>query len=394
MGAAGTVLGLAAAAMSLILPPVGRPILWTAGQFLALGTALARWFVALPFAWVRAFTPTLPELAIVYAMLALWLCRPMPDTSKSAPLSDASRRQSSSPQERRPKALLVLAGALVAALATDAAWWIHRRYFNRDLRITFVSVGQGDCAVVRFPGARVMVVDAGGQFGEFDPGERILAPFLWSQKIMHVDYMVLSHPELDHFGGFDFIARNFSPAQFWTIANSSPDIKYVELLGRLAEAGVRLKIVDASLSPLSIGGVGVRCLNPRPGGAASRNNSSMVLRLDFGPTSVLFTGDLEAAGERALMERVPDLRATILKAPHHGSATSSSDRFVESVHPAAVVISVGYRNRFDFPAVEVVDRFRRIGARVLRTDLDGAVEVDATGTSMALSTGRPTFDSR
>jgi competence protein ComEC len=91
--------------------------------------------------------------------------------------------------------------------------------------VTFLSVGQGDGAVVRFPGARVMLIDAGGSFSdEFDPGERLVAAYLWSRKIMHVDYLVLSHPELDHFGGFNFVARNFGPSEFWAINAPAPTI--------------------------------------------------------------------------------------------------------------------------------------------------------------------------
>src|SRR5205823_7633722 len=142
--------------------------------------------------------------------------------------------------------------AVFATLAVitigDVGWWTYQRFFRSELRVTFLSVGQGDAAVVRFPGGRVMLIDAGGAFsGEFDPGERIVAPYLWSQKIMRVDYLVLSHPELDHFGGFDFIARNFRPREFWTIASGSPDITYRALLQALARQQLKLRLIDTSL---------------------------------------------------------------------------------------------------------------------------------------------------
>ena len=93
---------------------------------------------------------------------------------------------------------------------------------------------------------------------------------------------------------------------------------------------------------------------------------------------MLFTGDIEAAGERSLLARTPAamLAATVLKAPHHGSRTSSSSSFVAAVRPRVVVLSLGYRNRFGFPAAEVVDRYLEAGARVFRTDRSGAVSVD------------------
>ena len=124
-----------------------------------------------------------------------------------------------------------MAVILAAALLVDAGWWTYQRYFNPDLRVTFLSVGEGDAAVVRFPGARVMLIDGGGAFrGTFDPGERVVAAYLWSNKIMHVDYMALSHPDRDHFGGLIFIAHNFSPSEFWTSGRGSADESYSKLL--------------------------------------------------------------------------------------------------------------------------------------------------------------------
>jgi competence protein ComEC len=383
MGAAGTVVGLSAVALSFIWAAPARAMLWVAGQLLVAGTRLAGWFVTWPMAWTRTFTPTPLELAITYALLLLWLYWPIAGSPGAHRVGAGSEKVPLRPSNLGRLAVL---GVLIAGLSLDALWWIRQRYFNPDLRVTFLSVGEGDCAVVRFPGSRVMVIDGGGSSGEFDPGERILAPYLWSQKIARVDYLVLSHPELDHFGGLAFVARNFRPQEFWTISAPSPDLKYADLLGMLADAGTRLRIVDSSFVPPQIGGTDLRCLGPPPDQVASRNNSSMVIRLRFGPSSILFTGDLEAIGEHSLIAHTEDLRSTILKAPHHGSATSSTESLVERVHPSAVVISVGYRNRFGFPAVEVVDRYRAIGATVLRTDQDGAVEVDASPTGMKLGT--------
>ncbi|MFI5352641.1 MAG: DNA internalization-related competence protein ComEC/Rec2 [Candidatus Binatales bacterium] len=382
MGFAGVTLGLAGAATSFVCAPVARGVLRLAGRFLAAGTWLARWFVGWPFAWTRTFTPTVPELAIAYGFLALWLCWPLSGSDR--PPEQHSNLPKPAPPPSAPRWRIVVLSVLGVALALDAAWWTRDRYFNPDLRITFVSVGQGDCAVIRFPDSRVMLVDGGGELGEFDPGERIVAPYLWSRKIMHVDYLALSHPELDHFGGFGFIARNFHPEEFWTIPAASPDRSYLELLGELAQAGTRVRIVDSSFAPATVGGVALEFLNPRAGEVASRNDSSMVVKMIFGATAVLFTGDLEAKGERSLIATRLDLRATVLKAPHHGSASSSTEAFVEMVHPAIAIISDGYHNRFGFPAPEVLDRYRRIGADLLRTDQNGAIEIDASRTSMSL----------
>jgi competence protein ComEC len=241
-------------------------------------------------------------------------------------------------------------------------------------------VGEGDAAVVRFADGRVMLIDAGGAWrGGFDFGERVVARYLWSRKIMRVDYLVVSHPDLDHFGGMAFIARNFSPREFWAPYAIKPEPTYTALLAEVAAERIPVRFVNSSMKPLRVGDAVVRCLSPVPGEVERKdNNLSLVLRIGEGRQSALFTGDIEAAGERAMLERAgaAQLSATVLKAPHHGSRTSSSPALVAAVHPRIAVLSLGWRNIFGFPAPEVVDRYRASGARVFRTDLDGAVSVD------------------
>lgn len=195
---------------------------------------------------------------------------------------------------------------------------------------------------------------------------------------MRVDYIAMSHADLDHFGGLDFIAMNFAPRAFWTNGVGSLDVSYEKLMDDLVQHNVPI-IRVAEKAPLRVlGGVAISSLNVEADTARTPNNSSMVLRFGFGTTSILFSGDLESAGERALLANRDSLSSTILKVPHHGSRTSSTPAFVAAVHPAAAVISDGYLNHFHFPAPAVVERYRDTGAMILRTDLDGAVMLDAT----------------
>ncbi len=381
MALGGMVIGLFAAALSFFCRPLADLLLHCAGWSLAVGNRLAEFFLHLPGAWVRIFSLTLPELVLAYGLLGLWLCRPIRQPLRviSAPL----------PRTATPRWPRALAAVLMLGLLGDAAWWVRARYFDPRLRVTYLSVGQGDAAVVQFPGAAVMLIDGGAAFRDgSDFGERAVGPFLWSRKIMRVDYLALSHPEIDHFGGFSFIARNFHPAEFWTTGAGSPDITYQALLDELAADGVRTIRVDASSPARTIGGVTVRCLSPEPGSVASRNNTSMVVALERGPFGFLFTGDLEREGERVLVQRDLPLHATVIKVPHHGSITSSSRLFVDAVSPSFAVISDGYHNRYHFPAREVVGRYRQAGAAVMRTDQLGAIGFEADGERIHVWTGR------
>lgn len=371
-----TVSGLIAAALSFISPAAARPVLVFGALALRLGNWLAESFVEWPMAWSRIFTPTILELSIVYALLLLWILAPLAQpVAKKIVRVEPDRRAG---PDWRLGWRTACAAALATLLVVDAGYWCYDRFLNPRLRVTFLSVGEGDGAVVRFPGSRVMVIDAGGSYGGFDAGERIVAPYLWSQKIMRVDYIAMSHADLDHFGGLDFIAMNFAPRAFWTNGVGSLDVSYEKLMDDLVQHNVPIFRVTEKAPLRVVGGVAISSLNGGADTARTPNNSSMVLRFGFGSTSILFTGDIESAGERALLANRDSLPSTILKVPHHGSRTSSTPAFVAAVHPAAAVISDGYLNHFHFPAPAVVERYRDTGAMILRTDLDGAVMLDAT----------------
>ncbi|HUN56697.1 MAG TPA: DNA internalization-related competence protein ComEC/Rec2 [Candidatus Binataceae bacterium] len=375
MGFGCVIWGLIASILSFVFMPAARVPLWIAGECAAIGNGLAGWFEHWPCAWFRIFTPTLPELLIVYGLILLWLTRPLAGAAPDDPSlgKPADDRQRMITKMRRAARI-----ALLAALAIDAGYWTYDRYLCSDLRVTFLSVGEGDGAVVRFPGNRVMLIDGGGAFGgTFDPGERLVAPYLWSQKIMRVDYIVVTHPDRDHFGGLTFIARNFKPREFWTGGTSKDEDSYQEMVMAMAEAGAQSQLCNTAAPPETIGGVSLRCLwPPRELTESKDNNESVVLRLEYHGKAILFTGDLEAKAERELIATRMDVNATILKVPHHGSKTSSSEELLEAVRPELAVMSLGYHNRFHFPAEVVLERYRDDGITLLRTDQVGAIFAD------------------
>jgi competence protein ComEC len=355
--------------------PAARVMIWLAGEGIETGNTLAGWFERWPCAWFRIFTPTITELIIIYALIGLWLMRPFAGTFATSAITGGPQHRSEMLVARLRRYAVI---ALLIAISIDSTYWTWDRYLRSDLRITFLSVGEGDAAVIRFPGSRVMLIDGGGAFGgSFDPGERLVAPYLWSRKIMRVDYVMASHPDRDHFGGLIFIARNFHPREFWTGGTSSDDDSYQELLAAMASAGAHPLLCNNSMPTMMIGGVMLRCLWP-PTTINERldNNDSVVVRLEYHGKALLFPGDLEAKGERELIATGTNLAATILKVPHHGSITSSSAALLEAVSPRIAVMSLGYHNRFHFPSKVVVDRYKAADITLLRTDQMGAVFAD------------------
>jgi competence protein ComEC len=250
------------------------------------------------------------------------------------------------------------------------------------LKVTMIDVGQGDSLLVEFPGRTRMLVDGGGfAASPFDVGEKVVSPVLWRKGIRRIDYLVLTHPHADHLNGLVAVARNFRIGEFWEACAPRDDPVHAVLLAALPSSTVRRR--PARGFRLQVAGITVEALQPAAdaldAGGDAANDRSLVLRIAAGPTAFLLPGDIGEAAERRLAETAGDFHSSVLKAPHHGSASSSSAAFLDRVRPACVLISVGEDNRFGFPAPQVLERCRLLGAEVFRTDLHGAVEVEADG---------------
>jgi competence protein ComEC len=352
LGSAAVACGLVAAALHLIVPPMAVLCVSLAGAAVYVGIAAVRVFAAVPYASFFVVTPTKIEVALIYAALLAAVCM----------------------RGRYRVAALALSAALVCI---DAGWWYGKRWHHGELRVTFLSVGQGDSAVVEFPNGEVMVVDGGGLGGSrFDVGARVVAPYLWSRRIGRVDYLVATHPQWDHYGGLRFLAENFGPREFWSSGAISAAPSYARLLDALSAGAVRQRRMRSG-DRLSAGGVDVEIISPGEGAAElGINDRSLVVRLAYAGRRVLLSGDIEAVAEAALLRRSSGLlRSDVIKVPHHGSATSSTAEFVAAVQPRLAVMSAGLGNRYGFPSPAVLGRYAAVPSRVLRTDLDGAVEV-------------------
>ncbi|MFQ5481011.1 MAG: DNA internalization-related competence protein ComEC/Rec2 [Thermodesulfobacteriota bacterium] len=254
---------------------------------------------------------------------------------------------------------------------------------NPRLKVTFISVGQGDAALIEFPHGKVMLLDGGGFKGKgFGTGRNIIAPLLRYKKIKRIDYMVLSHAQQDHMGGFRYLADNFPVGAFWW--NGVGELGLLN--GALADNGIAISVLGGDKKTLDIDGVEVLIphLVSYPG--AGSNDSSLVVRLRYGARSFLFPGDMEARGEGYLVKMKHDISADVLKAPHHGSKTSSTMGFLKAVRPELTVISVGRGNYLGFPERESLENYARAGIKVLRTDRDGAVEVSTDGSDLTVKT--------
>lgn len=257
-----------------------------------------------------------------------------------------------------------------------------------NLRVTFLDVGQGDSILVEFPGREKMLVDGGGTpTGSFDPGERVVSPFLWRRGIKRLDMIVATHAHPDHIKGLAATARNFGPAELWESATSGHGELHQNLLDALPDRAVHREMRRGASRETA--GVRIEVFHPYPGRPSSsqgENDRSLVLRLSRGRTSFLLAGDIEREAENELAGEGSNMRSGVLKVPHHGSNSSSGVAFLGRVSPSIAVITVGRGNTYGFPQEEVLKRLRAVGAVIYRTDRDGAVEITSDGWSYAVRT--------
>jgi competence protein ComEC len=234
--------------------------------------------------------------------------------------------------------------------------------------ITTLDVGQGLAVLVRTAN-RALLYDAGPAFGtEADSGERIIAPYLRAEGIERLDAMIVTHNDTDHSGGAASVLENFEVATFLSSLSARHPLLGLAPDARRCAAG----------QGWTWDGVRFELLHPESTQAKAKksNDLSCVLKVSAGAHSMLLTGDIEKPAEADLLKRVPDaLRADVLLVPHHGSRTSSSADFLTAVHPSVAVFPVGYRNRFRHPNLEVLERYRKAGMMLRRTDMEGAVTV-------------------
>lgn len=228
----------------------------------------------------------------------------------------------------------------------------------KEVWLTVLDVGQGLSSVIQTEN-HVLIYDAGMRFDTFDLGETVVMPFLKQNNIQDIDLLVLSHDNLDHTGGAPYLMQNLAIKR---LVSGEP-IRDLSVQER-CRAGEQFEW----------DGVYFSFLYPAVHHHHNSNNNSCVLKITTGSQSILFTGDIESLGESWLIENAKtQLPSTILVAPHHGSRTSSTLPFVQAVKAEHVIFTTGYRNRYNFPRNDVVERYRTRNALIYNTADTGAV---------------------
>lgn len=268
------------------------------------------------------------------------------------------------------------------AIATFLVWSAYFSFRpNNKLKVYFFDVGQGDAAMIETPNRDQVLIDGG-------PDNSILSKLGRAMPFYDrtIELVILTHPDSDHLAGLVEVMKNYEIGAILTNGRNCASAICQEFIRLVKQKNIKTIVADIG-QKINFGlGVKMDILLPaKPSlvkttkGKDEDNNLSIISRLAYGADSFLFTGDAEAKEEVELISSYPDLKAEVLKVAHHGSKNSTNESLLDKIKPKLSVISVGAKNRYGHPRTETLEKLKKIGAEILRTDLGGDIKLESGG---------------
>jgi competence protein ComEC len=278
--------------------------------------------------------------------------------------------------------LLILIAGVFLILAAALLLFIFYHPAKR-LEVNFFDVGQGDAILIKAPDGQNILIDGGPNLRIVERLSAVLMP--WDKKI---DLMVLTHPHDDHVTGLVNVLERFKVEKILYTGVNHDSPNYIAWLSAVRDKKIPLVILDRPRTIKLGDNCRLEILYPLKSflnkEVENLNNTSIVMKLAYGETSFLFTGDAEREEEKEILESGVELSADVLKIGHHGSDTSSSGEFLAAVKPDIAVISVGKDNDFGHPSLRTIKKLERAGAKVFRTDEAGTIKIVSDGTTVVI----------
>ena len=259
--------------------------------------------------------------------------------------------------------------------------------FHSDLNVHYIDVGQGDSSFVELPNGETILIDAG-----IPSQGNVVTNYIKNLGYTDIDYVVATHPHNDHIGGLPAVLESFDVGKFYMPNKEHTSDIFMKMLTAVQVNGCKAVYAKSGLSVVDEGNLKVNFVAPVSSGYSDLNNYSAVLRISFGKSSFLFTGDAEDVVESELISSGQNIKADVLKVGHHCSGYSSTSAFLKKVNPKYAIISVG-KNSYGHPNVDAMTRIATAGAEVYRTDEVGTIIVTTDGNTYSLNKNASTIQS-
>lgn len=347
-------LGLLSLLFMKLLPQLSVFLLQAGSSFITIANNATAWISTIPY--TNLWLPQ-PPLLFIFCYYILLLFAPRLFLSGNA-----------------GRVTVFSLTALSLALLFIPGWRFATRA-KPPPAVTFLDVGQGSATVIRTRDGKAILLDGGGSsFLTPSVGERIIAPFLWQEGITKLHGIIITHPDADHYNGLPFLIRHFSPGFVWTSTRSGIETGYRQLLSLCNRLKVPIHQAQHG-EQIVYGETTVTCLvnSRRPPFNNQDSNSGLVLRVEMNSLSILFPGDIEQSVEQQIVDHHIPLQSDIILAAHHGSATSSSRRFMDAVNPSAIVVSAGRSRKNIYPSEGLLTFSQQNDVPLYVTHTDGAI---------------------
>lgn len=273
--------------------------------------------------------------------------------------------------------LLLLAGC---AEVTESVKDEKAAKSGKEMLVHFIDIGQGDAILIQSPNGKTMLVD-GGVKGQ---GTNVVS-YLREQGVERLDYVVATHPDADHIGGLIAVLNSISIKHFMDSGKMHTSQTYEDMISLVSEKNIPYIVPKTGDNVKLDDALEIAVLHADED-AADNNEASIVLKVVYNNVSFLLTGDADISVEKEMIAS-QDVKATVLKAGHHGSNTSSSSAFIEAVRPEVAILSYGQGNKYGHPHFEVVESLQQAGSKIYGTAESGHIVVATDGQAYSVNAG-------
>lgn len=367
LGYGAVISGFCVLPLIALVPNISGILLWPSSRLISLSNMIVEWFSVLPVIHFTRITAWDMFFFLLF-MLSVTFVRGVRRRFVFA-------------------AVMPLAAVMIHATEPPSA--------DGRLHVTMLSVGQAESMYLCLPDGSTMLVDGGGYLHDNgrDFGRRVLLPALESLGIRRIDRLIITHDHPDHIGGLSFVVKNITVGECWTTSRTYSRLQHSDLRSALSDRKIPVRLFAAGDSINLASGVDFNVFSPRHhlirndgDDIRNTNEESLVFRVSFAHFSMLFTADAGFDAESDMISSGCNLRSTVLKVGHHGSANSTSEEFVDLVRPRMALISAGAGNKFGLPSGRTIDLLKAKNIMVYRTDRDGTIELASDGNNLNVYT--------